>query len=87
MSRFLGWKNFSRGRNSGREDSWHWESLKMARWEGFGMGRFLAVTEQGNLEEGQPRLLATLDTSMVQVMTSPYRGLSPASLASFPEAF
>ena len=30
----------------------------MARWDGLGAGRFLAVPEQGNLEEGQPRLLA-----------------------------
>ena len=42
----------------------------MARWEGLGMGRFLAVTEQGNLEEGQPRLLATLDPSQLQVLAS-----------------
>ena len=30
----------------------------MARWDGLVAGRFLAVPEQGNLEEGQPRLLA-----------------------------
>ena len=52
----------------GMEDSWCWESLKMARWEDLGTGQFLAVIEQGNLEVGQPRLLATLDTSALQVM-------------------
>ena len=34
----------------------------MARWDGLGTGRFLAVTEPGTLEEGEPRLQAPLDT-------------------------
>ena len=42
--------------------------MKMARWDGLRTERGLAVTEQGNLEEGRPRISATWDTSELLVL-------------------
>ena len=65
----------------------------MARWDGLGKGRFLAlgirdslgagrflaVPEQGNLEEGQPRLLADNISNCLHLKLQEMyqRGLSP----------
>ena len=54
-SRFSGWKTLGRGRDSGREDSWRQESLKIARLDGLGKGRLLALGILEDGEVGRPR--------------------------------
>ena len=43
------------GGASGNDDSWHWESLQMVRWEGLWKGRFLVLGILEDGEVGRPR--------------------------------